>query len=127
MKIRSLKISIIGLIILAIVLGGYFVWFSWKDGSVMVQSASPHGGVIKVRAVPSLSSPISMFTSDSRFYRCEYYWGLGQPLFSCQSYSEDSYIAQSVKIEWNTGSSATVSFDGRPTLRCIDGRWESIK
>jgi hypothetical protein len=68
-----------------------------------------------------------MFVSiHSRFYRCEYYRSRNAPLFSSQSFAEDSYIAQTVDVRWDGVADATVLFDGHATLRCQNGWWEKV-
>jgi hypothetical protein len=106
------------------------IWWNWKTGRILVQSASSkavNGPIIKIRDVPSSDNPLWILVAiHSRFYRCEYYRSQNAPLFSSQSFAEDSYIAQKVEVRWNGVADATILFDGRPTLRCRNGWWEKV-
>jgi len=118
------------LVIIVALAGTILIWWNWKTGRVLVQSASSravNGPIIRIRDVPSSAHPLWMLVAiHSRFYRCEYYTSQNAPLLSCQSFAEDSYIAQKVEVRWNGVADATILFDGRPTVRCQNGWWEKV-
>ena len=131
---KMIKVKIkqrwLALVIIFAFAGVTLMWWNWKGGSVVLQSVSPkgiNGPAIRVLAVPSSANPLWILTSShSRFYRCEYRISRNDPLFSCQSFAEDSYIAEKIEVRWAGVADATVLFDDRPVLRCRYGWWEKI-
>jgi hypothetical protein len=118
------------LLIIVVLAGATLIWWNWKNGRILIQSSSSkvlNGPMLTIRDVPSSANPLWMLVSiHSRFYRCEYHTSQNAPLFSCQSFAEDSYIAEKVEIRWDGVADTTILFDGRPTLRCQNGWWEKV-
>lgn len=111
--------------LIAVLVVARFSWIEWTKGKIIARSVSPSGHKeIIVRAVPFTKNPFYMFLPlHSRFYRCEYYWVQNDLLRSSQSFSEDSYIAGNIQIEWVSAREAIVSFDDVFTLGLDDGFW----
>jgi hypothetical protein len=131
MTAEKIKRRWIALLLIVVALAGTtLIWWNWKNGRILVQSASSKalsGPILRIRDVPSSPNPLWMFVSiHSRFYRCEYHTSQYAPLFSSQSFAEDSYIAEKVEVRWDGVADATILFDGRPTLRCQNGWWEKV-
>lgn len=128
MKAVGKKRTIIFAIIIAISISVFYSWLNWTKGKIVARSDCPFGHrKVIIRSVPFTKNPFYMFMPlHSRFYRCEYYWEKNNILISSQSYSEDSYIAESFKIVWSENTKVTVSFDGEPALLCDSGWWEKL-
>ena len=82
--------------------------------------------VRKVSSAPLWAWPLARIVQDSSQHRFEYY--RGSSLWSCDSFTGDSYSARSAEVVWDsTGTTATVSLDGSPIFTCHYGHWTEFK
>jgi len=103
-------------------------WLAWRNGEIVAESESQSGYYsIAVRSVPLTGDVLTALSGMySRIYRCELYRQPHGRMVSSQSYSEDSYIAQNVKVRWKDDSEASVYFDHRPILHLQNEMWDRI-
>jgi hypothetical protein len=96
--------------------------------TILVRSTKGEATIVVRKVFPGSfwSGPLSLLTCDSPQHRFDYC--LDSRLWTCESYTADSYSARSASVEWDSkGAVATVSLDGRPVFVCRQGRWTAIK
>jgi len=120
MKTRT---TLIGLFVVLLV--GWFVWHQIRPW-ILAEKVAPSGEArILVREVQL--RPLSLaglFRANEKLYRCEYYPHRDWPLFSAETFSEESYTARKIEVEWPDNSTAKVLIDGAIVLICNEGHWK---
>ena len=133
MTTPSKKVQIC-LLLLGFVMGYLVLWLCWMNGTVMASGRWDYmmrHSEIKVRRLPARAPiwalPLSFLPEDYGLYRFEYYDVRSDALYSAQSYSGDSFVATSAKVEWADGE-ATVYLNGNPIFRCdARGFWHPVR
>ncbi len=65
--------------------------------------------------------------TNEKMYRCEYYPHKGWPMFTCESFADESYEVRRVNIKWVDPSTARVVFDEVVAFECEDGKWRRTR
>ena len=122
-RILRVVLFVVVLIVLYLLIG-----FIPRD-TILARSINRYGRatiiVRKVSSAPFWAWPLSVI-EDAPQHRFEYYFG--STLWTCESYTGDSYSAHSATVEWDsTGTVATVSLDGSSVFVCTYGHWTEFK
>jgi hypothetical protein len=117
--VRGFAILLLALGFLYVLLEHYF----HADKIMAVSRNMNIGGqpTIKIRELHSFIG------DDNPPYRFEYYCYSYPEIWSCQSYTGKSYMANSAQIEWASDGTATVSLDHDPLFTCKNGLWSTIR
>jgi len=96
-----------------------------KNGTVVAEQKAKDGsGLIKVRALqPRPFSINGLLGMDEAIYRCEYYRGAGEPLFSCQSFAGESFYPKKFEIVWENSQRATVILEREIAFDLVESVW----
>ena len=116
------RVVFIGLTI-ALLIG----WLLWRQvgARVLADKVAPSGEArILVREMQLHPLSITgLLRANERLYRCEYYPHPGWPMFSAETFSEESYVAQRIDIQWHDDTAATITIDKSAVLKCDRGHW----
>ena len=80
--------------------------------------------VRQVWSAPLWAWPLARIIHDAPQHRFEYY--CGSSLWSCDSFTGDSYRANNAQVEWTSNDTATVSLDHSPLFTCQNGHWARL-
>jgi hypothetical protein len=120
----KLRLALIGGFI---VLVGLIAWYQISS-RVIAEKSSPSGGAfIIVREVQLHPASLgALLRSNEMLYRCEYYPHQGWPMLTAHGFVGESFLAKSVKIEWENSDVATVRINDAITFECAQGRWKQV-
>jgi hypothetical protein len=121
MKVR-IKLTA-GLVLLV----GFLVWYRCSSRVLAKEVSTSGEAFILVREMQL--SPFSLkgfLRLNPIIYRFEYYPHADWPMLTAQTFFEESYVANSVNIEWKTADAAKVTVDGVITFECVKGQWRKV-
>jgi hypothetical protein len=125
-KLKIVAVAIVLAVILDLGIGLYL-----RTGTIMARSRNinvpgqPTIVIRELRAFPIWAFPL-IALDDNPPYRFECYRYSYPQIWSCQSYTGESHIANTAEIEWASDGTATVSLDHIPHFRCKEGVWSHI-
>jgi hypothetical protein len=126
-KGRLFGVLFVAACVLYILLG---FWF--PTDKVMAVSRNPSaslGPTIRIREIhraPFLLWPFA-WIDDNPQYRFECYAYDSPVIWSCISYTGESFTANNAQIEWSADGTATVSLEHSPLFTCKEGVWSRIR
>lgn len=107
-------------VVLSLIAAVVAILLIWPTETVMARAKNSDRKFyyeIVVREIKG--SPIQ----DGALYQCEFYRPKIKHPWSTQTYSGDSFIANSARVVWINEREATVFLDESPVFKCIDGWW----